>query len=272
MPEVLHRHDHCDHHAVSDTHHRKGEQGHLMVGLVFMIAVMLIMSTVVVQEFASVRRRDNEAEMMFRAQEIVRAILRYQKDRGTFPTELKQLDEPGSRNQRFIRRMYDDPLVKDGEWGLLFAAPGGGVIDPNQAGAGDGNIFGDSTSAHGQPRSGLPGGLQGGRPVGQQGGLQGGQQGGLGGGAQTVGGLTIVGVKSLSTDKPFRVWNGLTAYADWQFTVYELQNQQPGGRGNTGAGGQGQQQNPGSGGRTKGRPGGGTGNRGRGRGGNLQGN
>jgi hypothetical protein len=252
---------------VNDARHRKGEQGHLMVGLVFLIAVMLIMSTVVVQEFESVRRRDNEAEMMFRAQEIVRAILRYQKDRGTFPTELKQLNEPGSRNQRFIRRMYDDPLVKDGEWGLLFAAPGGGVIDPNQAGAGDTNIFSGTNSTNAQPRTGLQGGRQGGLQGGRQGGVQGGNQSGLQGGlqggsaagGQAVGGLTIVGVKSLSTDKPFRVWNGLTEYADWQFTVYELQNQQQGSAGNTG-------------GRTKGRPGGGLGTPGRGQGGNRQGN
>lgn len=253
MSEVLERYYYSDRHeAVTCTDHRKGEQGHLMVGLVFMIAVMLIMSTVAVQEFSARLRRENEAEMMFRAQDLVRGLIRYQQDRGTYPTELKQLDEPGSRNQRFVRRLYDDPLMPDGEWGLLFAAPGGGIIDPNRPLAGVADIIGERTST----------------PTQSQGGLQ----GGFADGAQAIGGLTIIGVKSLSTDQAFRVWNGLTDYADWQFTVYELQNQQQGSTVNTGGGRQGQGQNLAPGARTKGRPGGGAGPRGRGRGGNREGN
>jgi len=180
-----------------------------MVGLVFFMAVLLILSAVAVQEFSQVLRRDNEAEMIFRAQEIVRALVRFQKDRGTHPTELKMLDEPGSRNQRFIRRLYDDPLTKDGKWGLLYAGPGGGVIDPSRPMAGAADIIGERTS--GQTQS------------------AGGMQGGFAGGAQEIGGLTIIGVKSLCTEMPFRVWNGLSDYAEWQFTVYDLQNQQQGG-------------------------------------------
>ncbi len=223
-----------------------------MVGLVFLIAVMLILSTVAVQKFSDRLRRENEAEMIFRAQEIVRAIVRYQQDRGTFPTKLEELNEPGSRNQRFIRRMYKDPLTKDGKWGLLYAAPGGGIIDPNRPVAGVADIIGERTST----------------PTRSQGGLQ----GGFAGGAQEVGGLTLVGVKSLCTEKPFRVWNGLTEYAEWQFTVYDLQNQQQGTQIQQGAGNKNQGQNIGPGGRRKrGRPGGGPGPRGRGRGGNRGG-
>jgi len=188
---------------------RKSEQGHLMVGLVFFMAVLLILSTVAVQEFSQILRRDNEAEMMFRAQEIVRAIVRYQKDRGGYPTELKMLDEPGNQNQRFIRRMYDDPLTKDGKWGLLYGGPGGGIIDPSRPMVGSADIIGERTSGQTQSAGGL--------------------QGGFGNGAQEIGGLQIVGVKSLCTDAPFRVWNGLSDYSEWQFTVFDLQNQQRGG-------------------------------------------
>ena len=180
-----------------------------MVGLVFFMAVLLILSAVAVQEFSQILRRDNEAEMIFRAQEIVRALVRYQKDRGTHPTELKMLDEPGNNNQRFIRRMYDDPLVKDGKWGLLYAGPGGGIIDPSRPMAGAVDIIGESTSGQTQSAGGL--------------------QGGFAGGAQEIGGLNIIGVKTRCTDKPFRVWNGLSDYSEWQFTVYDLENQQKGG-------------------------------------------
>ncbi len=176
-----------------------------MVGLVFFLAVLLILSAVAVQEFSQILRRDNEAEMIFRAQEIVRALVRYQKDRGTHPTELEMLHEPGHKNQRFIRRMYDDPLTKDGKWGLLYAGPGGGIIDPSRPMAGAVDIIGERTSS----------------PTESAGGLQ----GGFAGGPQEIGGLTIIGVKSLCTERPFRVWNGLSDYAEWQFTVYDLQNQ-----------------------------------------------
>src|SRR5262245_48993168 len=105
---------------------RRGrESGHLMVGVMAAVAILVILSTVAFQSWADVLRRDNEAEMMFRAQEIVRAIRKYQKDRGAPPTELKQLMEPGNRGQYFLRHLYKDPLVKGGKWGLLFAGPGG---------------------------------------------------------------------------------------------------------------------------------------------------
>ncbi|MBD3866618.1 MAG: hypothetical protein IFK94_00690 [Acidobacteria bacterium] len=210
---------------------RKSEHGHLMVGLVFFMAVLMILSAVAVQEFSQILRRDNEAEMIFRAQEIVRALVRYQKDRGGYPTELEMLNEPGNQNQRFIRRMYDDPLTKDGKWGLLYAGPGGGIIDPSRPVAGAADIIGERTS--GQTQS------------------TGGMQSGFGGGAQEIGGLQIAGVKSLCTDTPFRVWNGLSDYSEWQFTVYDLQNQQKGGTALPQAG-QSRNQNLAPGGRQRG--------------------
>ena len=53
---------------------RRRERGHLMVGLVAMVAIMMILSGQAVQEWTDVLRRDNEAEMMFRAQEILSLI------------------------------------------------------------------------------------------------------------------------------------------------------------------------------------------------------
>jgi hypothetical protein len=169
--------------------------------------------------------------MIFRAQEIVRALVRYQKDRGTHPTELKMLDEPGNQNQRYIRRLYEDPLVKDGKWGLLYAGPGGGIIDPSRPQAGAVDIIGERTSGQTQSAGGLQGGFE--------------------GGAQEIGGLSIVGVKSLCTDKPFRVWNGLSDYSEWQFTVYDLENQQRSGSAIPQQGGGSRKQNLGPGARQR---------------------
>jgi hypothetical protein len=126
--------------------------------------------------------------------------------------------------------LYEDPLTKDGKWGLLYAAPGGGIIDPSRPMAGAVDIIGERTSGQTQSAGGL--------------------QGGFDDGAQEIGGLTIIGVKSLCTETPFRVWNGLSDYAEWQFTVYDLENQQSGGSAIPQAG-QGRNQNIAPGGRNR---------------------
>ena len=129
----------------------------LLVGLVAAVAILMILSAVAVQNWSDVLRRDREADMMFRAQEIVRAIRKYQRDKPGAPlTELKLLMEPGSKRQFFLRKLYTDPLVKDGKWGLLYAAPQGGVYDPSTeggpAGAGQPGVPG----APGAPSLGGP--------------------------------------------------------------------------------------------------------------------
>jgi hypothetical protein len=70
---------------------------------------------------------------------------------------MEQLIEPGSKGQYFLRKPYKDPLVKDGEWGLLFLAPGGGIYDPNGEEGGldaNGNPIMANPAAGGSPFGG----------------------------------------------------------------------------------------------------------------------
>jgi type II secretory pathway pseudopilin PulG len=204
---------------------RRGERGALLVGLVAAVAILMILSTVAMQEWAQVVRRDNEAEMMFRAQEIARAIRKFQRDKPGQPlTELKMLMEPGSKRQYFLRRLYKDPLVKDGKWGLLYMGPQGGVYDPAaEPIAGEGGV------------PGLPGvgtGAGGGLIPAPAQPTQEGITPGLIPGSGVVGGditgLPIIGVKSLCKDRPFRVYRDTEDYSRWLFTVLDLDRQQPG--------------------------------------------
>ena len=84
-----------------------------------MIAISLIWSAVAFQAWIDVLRRDNEAEMIFRAEEIVRAIQRYRRDHGGHGAA--QAERPAralaQQGSYYIRREYDDPLVTDGKWG-----------------------------------------------------------------------------------------------------------------------------------------------------------
>jgi len=198
----------------------RGQSGHLMIAVVVALAILMIFSTMAAKSWQDVLRRDREAEMMFRAQEITRAIAKFRKAHSRLPNTLEELIEPGPQGQYFLRREYKDPLVPDGNWGLLFAAPGGGILDPNSPGLGAENQvpeIGSKSHKPTNPLDALTPGVAGGQPSG----------------------LPIVGVKSLSQDRPFRVYKGQRDYATWQFSIFDLEPQLPGGGGAAGAGGQG---------------------------------
>ena len=200
----------------------KRQKGALMAGLVAMIAVSMIWSTVAFQAWIDVLRRDNEAEMIFRAEEIVRAIQRYRKDHGgQGPRKMEQLLEPSPKRSYYIRREYEDPLVPDGKWGLLFMGPGGQIIDPNAApipGVVNPGIGGlnNTTQNQGTPGQGVSGN-QSPTGAGQLGGIANPTQGG---GEDT--GLPIAGVRTLSKDQPFRVYKGESDYTKWVFTYLDI--------------------------------------------------
>jgi hypothetical protein len=254
--------------ATSETRRRKGQEGYLMAALAAAVAVMVIFSTLAFQAWIDVLRRDNEAEMIFRAQDLVRAIQRYRRDHGgVAPQKLEDLMEPGQKGQYYLRQLWKDPLMPDGKWGLLYMGPGGQIIDPNapadETGLGGGlggglgdrrsSIFDRGEGQGGQDRLGGATTQPGGRP-GQQGRFgQAGQQGQQGqqgqpqtfktlsgddpnadpnAGGKQIAGLPIAGVRTLCEEDPFRVYNGLTEYREWLFTYLDLeQPQAPVGRG-----------------------------------------
>lgn len=185
----------------------RAQAGYLMVALMTAITVMAILAGVAVQSWTDVLRRENEAEMMFRAQEIARAILRYNRDKGPL-MEFEQLAEPGSRGQYFVRKLYKDPLVRDGKWGLLYGGPDGAIYDPNASAEGAVAAMGDQA------------------PLETEGGIR----PGLSGAPREAVGLPIIGVKSLCKDKPFRVHKGQTDYSMWLFTIRDLQPMGAGGQ------------------------------------------
>jgi type II secretory pathway pseudopilin PulG len=188
-----------------DVDDRRAERGHLMIALVVALAMLLIFSTVATRSWLDVIRRDREADMMFRAQEISRALLKYRKANQRLPNTLEELMEPGPQGQYFLRRLYEDPLIPDGQWGLIYSAPGGGIVDPNSPSVevSGGLRIGDSSTRVNSAAEGLTPGLQG----------------------RQATGLPIAGVKSLSQDRPFRVHKGQQDYAMWLFTILDLEGQ-----------------------------------------------
>ncbi|HYS78673.1 MAG TPA: hypothetical protein VEO94_07525 [Candidatus Dormibacteraeota bacterium] len=111
------------------------ESGAILIIVMVVMAVAVIALTAAVQAWSTTWRRDNEEELIFRANQYVDAIIAYRKEHGgQFPLNLEDLHKPGPRRFRYIRRLYKEPIAKDHKWGLLYLMPGGqGVYDPKAA-------------------------------------------------------------------------------------------------------------------------------------------
>ena len=152
---------------------RKQEEGGLLIILMVGVAVASIALTVAVQAWSTTWRRDSEEELIFRGQQYANAILAYQKEHGgQYPLNLEELNKPGPRRLRYIRKLFKEPIARDHKWGLLYLAPGGqSVYDPKaaqqaQKKAHDDGWDSDDTSAGGgtAQQGGLP--QPGGLPAG----------------------------------------------------------------------------------------------------------
>jgi len=233
-------------------HH--SESGTILIIFMVALAVAVIALGAAVQAWSTTWRRDNEEELIFRGNQYVDAIISYRKEHGgQFPLNLQDLYKPGPRRLRYIRRLYKEPIGKDGKWGLLYLMPGGqsGVYDPKAAQkaqekaakewgsnwetAGSGALAqppipGTAPVIPNQYGSGVP--MTGGPPVPSA------TQGGLAEGEESVSeppiGWPIIGVISRATGKraedTFLIYKGHEHVDEWQFHVFDRgeQVQQPG--------------------------------------------
>ena len=96
---------------------REGEGGYLLVGVIFMVALVLIALSVAAPRVALELRREREVESQHRANEYVRAIQLYYRKFKRYPTSVEQLEN--SNNIRFLRKRYADPLTGKADYRLI---------------------------------------------------------------------------------------------------------------------------------------------------------
>jgi type II secretory pathway pseudopilin PulG len=212
-----------------------------MAALLVAIAVMGVAMSVALPAWRQQTQREREEELVFRGRQYVRAVQLFQrKYAAAYPPDVDVLVR-----QKFLRKKYTDPIVKDGEFEILYqGSPMAGTPlqgrggpqtgpTPGAGGAGQSAFTFDSRSGAvvqgGQPRTG--------GVVGPRGG--------------------VVGVRSKSTEPSIRVYEGATHYNEWRF-MFVPRAMGPGQRG-------------GQGGPGGGMPGGGRGGQGMGPGGDFQG-
>ncbi|MFQ5743793.1 MAG: type II secretion system protein [Acidobacteriota bacterium] len=157
--------------------------GFTVLGLLVLVAIVNVTLALAATSWVTIDRRAREAELIWRGQQYVRAINCYQRDKGEAPTDLEDLIEADC-----IRRLWPDPMSKDGEWQVIRAS--------QARAAGDGSR-GSAVGAQGPP------------------GLKRSGRGRRAGGNSAA----IVGVASRSDRESLRLYRGKRHYNEWEFVV-----------------------------------------------------
>ena len=188
----------------------KGERGFSLAALIVFMTALSILLAAAVPAYQTQAQRELEEELIFRGEEYIRAIQKYQRRFGIYPPSVDALME--TNGIRFLRREYSDPVTGEpfrtltvnpdgsingsvvygqqvgnadtfrGGTPQMFDAPGFGPA--GSAGQGGGQRGGQG----GGERGGVGGGRQGGAGAGPTGGFGGGQRTGSGGGGAGPGG------------------------------------------------------------------------------------
>ena len=102
--------------------------GFTYLALLFIVAVIAGGLAAVGEAWHTSARREKEAELLFIGHQYRQAIARYYLAGLRYPRALADLlrDPRRPGTERYLRRLYADPLTGSSEWGLV-KAPDGGI-------------------------------------------------------------------------------------------------------------------------------------------------
>lgn len=201
------------------------QRGYILLTLMLFVAFLGIAALAILPTVAFQARRDREEEMIHRGVQYSRAVRRYYKKFGRYPTRIEDLEN--TNNQRYLRRRYKDPItgkdfkllhVGEVQMGLGSAIAGATQVsamgtlngqpglnaqppaDKPDNSSSDGAKTDDASSTDkSQPN----------QPVAQNNPT-----------SQVFGGAAILGVTSTSKEKSIREFNKKKHYNEWQF-IYD---------------------------------------------------
>jgi len=151
---------------------QRPDAGFSLAALIFFLTAASIIIAAVVPSYQMQAKREMEEELIFRGEEYARAIQKYQRKFGVYPTSIDQL--VATNSLRFLRRAYQDPITGK-EFRLITINPDGSVTGSkvftqnlnNQPLFGNTQIFGQQQNSQQiQP------GIQNAQPQSQQGSQQ----------------------------------------------------------------------------------------------------
>ncbi len=89
----------------------------MLLVLLFLVALVMVAVLATAPRVAQQVKRDREEEMIHRGVQYSRAIKRYYRKFGRYPSSIEQLEN--TNRVRFLRKQYKDPMVEDGKWKFL---------------------------------------------------------------------------------------------------------------------------------------------------------
>lgn len=87
----------------------KSERGFTLAGFIFFATAMSILLATAVPVLVQQAKREQEEELIFRGEDVVRAIQKYQRKFGSYPPTWDALLE--TNGLRFLRKDYKDPIT-----------------------------------------------------------------------------------------------------------------------------------------------------------------
>src|SRR5438477_679736 len=88
---------------------RQSEAGYILIMLMLFVTLLAIAAAALAPTITFQVKRDREEEMIHRGVQYSRAIRRYVKKFGRYPTRVEDLEN--TNNIRFLRRRYKDPIT-----------------------------------------------------------------------------------------------------------------------------------------------------------------
>ncbi|MFY9560107.1 MAG: type II secretion system protein [Terriglobales bacterium] len=213
---------------------RNSSRGYILITLMLFITLLAIAAVAVLPEIAFQIKRDREEEMIHRAVGYSRAIRKYYKKFGRYPSRIEELEN--TNQLRFLRKRYQDPitgkdfkLLRLGDPSLNMLGLGGPIQGPKQMpvipspGPGNANVP-PVTGTQGQQNSGAQNSTgsdseNSGTQVDAKSAASSSDSSPAPGG-QVFGGGPILGVASVSKAKTIREFNRKNHYNDWLF-IYD---------------------------------------------------
>ena len=213
---------------------QRSQSGYILLLLMLGVTLLAIAAAAIAPTLAFQIRRDREEELIHRGVQYSRAVRRYVKKFGRYPTRLEELES--TNNLRFLRRQYKDPITGQ-DFKLLHLGDvkvnfGAGVAGATSPGANPGvptlggAAMGFTRGPNNQSASTNAPATSGEDTVGPSDAAAGANAQREGGAPEVVlsstvfGGGPIVGVASTSKDQSIREFNKKKHYDQWQF-IYD---------------------------------------------------
>ncbi len=105
------------HPGTTRSHPASGEEGYILLGVLFLIVLVLIALSLAAPQVAKDIERDREIELVHRGKQYQRAIQLYYRKFQRYPPNMEALEK--TNEIRFLRRRYVDPITRKDEWHMI---------------------------------------------------------------------------------------------------------------------------------------------------------